>query len=58
MPVTTLQLGEYKLAVTDEGAGEPVLMLHGFPDSAHDDQVDALSGAYAVASSVTRILVA
>jgi len=32
--------------------------LHGFPDSAHDDQVDALSGAYAVASSVTRILVA
>lgn len=29
-----LKLGELNFAVTDEGEGEPVLMLHGFPDSA------------------------
>lgn len=34
MPVTTMQLGELEFAVTDEGTGDPVLMLHGFPDSA------------------------
>lgn len=34
MPVTTMQLGELEFAVTDAGTGDPVLMLHGFPDSA------------------------
>lgn len=34
MPATTMQLGELEFAVTDEGTGDPVLMLHGFPDSA------------------------
>ena len=34
MTVTTMKLGELELVVTDEGTGDPVLMLHGFPDSA------------------------
>jgi pimeloyl-ACP methyl ester carboxylesterase len=39
------QVGD--LAVLDEGAGEPVLLLHGFPDSSHvwRHQVPALVGA-------------
>ena len=34
MTITTHTLGDYRIAVTDVGAGTPVLMLHGFPDSA------------------------
>lgn len=34
MPIHTLQLGQYRFAVTEEGTGDPVLLLHGFPDSA------------------------
>ena len=34
MTVHKLKLGEHHFAVTEEGRGEPVLMLHGFPDSA------------------------
>lgn len=34
MTVRRMKLGELTFAVTDEGAGEPVLLLHGFPDSA------------------------
>ena len=30
----TLKLGELNFAITDEGNGDPVLLLHGFPDSA------------------------
>ena len=39
------QVGD--LAVLDEGAGEPVLLLHGFPDSSHvwRHQVPALVNA-------------
>jgi predicted phage terminase large subunit-like protein len=38
---------------------EPFLReLHGFPDAAHDDQVDAASGSYSVLSTMRRILVA
>ncbi|MEO1077905.1 MAG: alpha/beta fold hydrolase, partial [Pseudomonadota bacterium] len=34
MPVKRLKLGDYEFDVTDEGSGPPLLMLHGFPDSA------------------------
>ncbi len=34
MPIHSLKLGSYQFEVTDEGAGDPVLLLHGFPDSA------------------------
>jgi pimeloyl-ACP methyl ester carboxylesterase len=42
-----LQLGDYTFAVTDEGEGEPVLLLHGFPDSARlwRHQIPALLAA-------------
>ena len=33
MPIKTLTLDELNFRVFDEGAGEPVLLLHGFPDS-------------------------
>jgi pimeloyl-ACP methyl ester carboxylesterase len=33
MPALKLSLGEYDFHVRDEGTGEPVLLLHGFPDS-------------------------
>lgn len=35
MAVSNFKLGEFNFSVTEEGCGEPVLMLHGFPDSAH-----------------------
>jgi pimeloyl-ACP methyl ester carboxylesterase len=34
MTVHDITLGDYRFKVTDEGSGTPVLMLHGFPDSA------------------------
>lgn len=34
MTITRMQLGNYQFEVTDEGEGEPLLLLHGFPDSA------------------------
>jgi len=34
MTDTIMKLGELDIAVTDVGSGEPLLMLHGFPDSA------------------------
>ena len=33
MPIRTLTVMGLKFAVFDEGTGDPVLMLHGFPDS-------------------------
>jgi len=47
MTVHKLKLGEHHFAVTEEGTGEPVLMLHGFPDSARlwRHQIPALVGA-------------
>ncbi|MGH2811170.1 MAG: alpha/beta fold hydrolase, partial [Actinomycetota bacterium] len=30
----SIELGDLRLAVVDEGEGAPVLLLHGFPDSA------------------------
>ena len=43
----TLTLGELEFAITEEGSGEPVLMLHGFPDSARlwRHQIPALVAA-------------
>lgn len=34
MAVRSMQVGEINLQITEEGAGDPVLLLHGFPDSA------------------------
>jgi pimeloyl-ACP methyl ester carboxylesterase len=34
MTIRTLRLGDLDFSVTEQGSGEPVLMLHGFPDSA------------------------
>jgi len=34
MAIRRLKLGDYEFEVTDEGSGPPILMLHGFPDSA------------------------
>jgi pimeloyl-ACP methyl ester carboxylesterase len=34
MGTRRLKLGQYNFQVTEEGAGDPVLLLHGFPDSA------------------------
>ncbi len=34
MARSKIRLGDLDFAVTDEGSGEPVLLLHGFPDSA------------------------
>jgi len=34
MTTRTLRLGDLDFAVTEQGSGDPVLMLHGFPDSA------------------------
>lgn len=34
MTIHSIRLGELDFEVTDVGTGEPVLMLHGFPDSA------------------------
>lgn len=34
MAIRTLKLGDLNFSVTEEGSGDPVLMLHGFPDSA------------------------
>ena len=47
MPVHNIKLGDLNFAVTDEGEGEPVLLLHGFPDSAHvwRHQIPALVAA-------------
>lgn len=47
MAVQTLTLGNYRFQVTDEGSGVPVLMLHGFPDSARlwRHQIPVLVGA-------------
>lgn len=35
MTIHSITLGDYRFEVTEEGSGEPLLMLHGFPDSAH-----------------------
>jgi len=47
--VTTrrINVGEVRLSVTEEGAGEPVVLLHGFPELAHSwrHQLPALAGA-------------
>jgi pimeloyl-ACP methyl ester carboxylesterase len=47
MTVHRLTLGQHQFAVTEEGRGTPVLMLHGFPDSARlwRHQVPALVAA-------------
>jgi pimeloyl-ACP methyl ester carboxylesterase len=47
MSVYKLKLGDYEFQVTDEGSGPPLLMLHGFPDSARlwRHQIPALVGA-------------
>ena len=47
MTVHNLKLGAYHFAVTDEGRGEPVVLLHGFPDSARlwRHQIPALVAA-------------
>ena len=47
MTVHTLRLGELEFSVTEQGTGEPVLLLHGFPDSARlwRHQIDALTTA-------------
>ena len=34
MTERTIRLGDLDFHVVDEGAGQPVLLLHGFPDSA------------------------
>jgi pimeloyl-ACP methyl ester carboxylesterase len=47
MTIHRLRIGELNFEVTDEGAGEPVLLLHGFPDSARlwRHQIPALVAA-------------
>lgn len=47
MTVHNLKLGAYHFAVTDEGRGDPVVLLHGFPDSARlwRHQIPALVAA-------------
>lgn len=47
MTIRSIKLGAYNFQVTDEGAGEPVLLLHGFPDSARlwRHQIPALVSA-------------
>lgn len=47
MTIHSLKLGEFNFAVTDVGSGDPVLMLHGFPDSARlwRHQIPALVAA-------------
>lgn len=47
MTVRQVKLGELNFEVTDEGQGEPVLLLHGFPDSARlwRHQIPALVAA-------------
>ena len=42
-----IAVGDISLAVIDEGSGPPVLLLHGFPDSAHTwrHQITALTAA-------------
>ena len=45
--MSRLRVGEIELNVLDEGSGPAVLLIHGFPDSAHlwRHQVPALAGA-------------
>ncbi|MGH8595840.1 MAG: alpha/beta fold hydrolase [Gammaproteobacteria bacterium] len=47
MATQRMKLGAYNFQVTDEGHGEPVLLLHGFPDSARlwRHQIPALVAA-------------
>ena len=47
MTVHNIQLGELNFQVTEEGSGKPILLLHGFPDSARlwRHQIPALVAA-------------
>lgn len=47
MSTRMMKLGHYQFRITEEGAGEPLLLLHGFPDSAHlwRHQIPALVAA-------------
>lgn len=47
MTIQALKIGDLQFQVTDEGSGEPVLLLHGFPDSARlwRHQIPALTAA-------------
>lgn len=47
MTVHQITINELKFSVTEEGHGRPILMLHGFPDSARlwRQQIPALVGA-------------
>ena len=47
MTTSSIQVGDVNLTVTDQGAGTPVLLLHGFPDSARlwRHQIPALTEA-------------
>ncbi len=47
MTIHRIELGDLVFRVTDEGSGEPVVLLHGFPDSAHlwRHQIPALTAA-------------
>lgn len=47
MTTRMINVGEYNLHLTEVGAGEPLLLLHGFPDSANlwRHQIPALVGA-------------
>ena len=34
MSTRMMKLGQFNFQITEEGSGEPLLLLHGFPDSA------------------------
>ena len=34
MSTRMMKLGQYNFQITEEGSGDPLLLLHGFPDSA------------------------
>lgn len=47
MSARRIDVGEVRLAVTEAGEGDPVILLHGFPESSHSwrHQVPALAAA-------------
>lgn len=47
MSARRLNVGEVRLAITEDGEGEPVILLHGFPELAHSwrHQLPALAAA-------------
>jgi pimeloyl-ACP methyl ester carboxylesterase len=56
MPSNFIQTRDLRMHYLQEGTGDPVIFIHGFPETSHEwrHQFKALSGQYACFAPDTR----